>query len=175
MDIETKICTRCGVEKPIEKFRINKLKGQNPYRISVCQQCRYRIRKERKNSLSENIDVKIPRQFKKIVPEKVLDVTCYGIDLIEEDEVFMEKADCINFWISNYGRAVQKTEVEKILDEATSLSTAKDIYEFLKNTNKPELESLVYELKIISKQEAVFGDNNKDEAIETINKMISKL
>lgn len=43
------------------------------------------------------------------------------------------------------------------------------------NTNKPELESLVYELKIISKQEAVFGDNNKDEAIETINKMISKL
>ena len=76
MDIETKICTRCGVEKPIEDFQINKLKGQNPYRISVCQQCRYRIRKERKNSLSENIDVKIPRQFKKIVPEKVLDVTC---------------------------------------------------------------------------------------------------
>ena len=71
--------------------------------------------------------------------------------------------------------ALEKTEVEKILDEATSLSTAKDIYEFLKNTNKPELESLVYELKIISKQEAVFGDNNKDEAIETINKMISKL
>ena len=110
MGTETKICTHCGVEKPIESFQINKLKGQNPYRISVCQQCRYRIRKERKNSLSENIDVKIPRQFKKIVPEKVLDVTCYGIDLIGEDEVFMEKADCINFWISNYGRAVQKTE-----------------------------------------------------------------
>ena len=30
MDIETKICTRCGVEKPIEKFQLNKLKGQSP-------------------------------------------------------------------------------------------------------------------------------------------------
>lgn len=31
MDIETKICTRCGVEKPIEDFQINKIKGQKAY------------------------------------------------------------------------------------------------------------------------------------------------
>lgn len=110
MDIKTKICTRCGVEKPIEKFRINKLKGQKPYRISVCNQCRYQIKKERKNKLSDDIDIKITRQFKKIVPQRILDTKQYGIDLVGEDEIFVPKADCINFWISNYGRAVQRKD-----------------------------------------------------------------
>lgn len=110
MDIETKICTRCGVEKPIEDFQINKIKGQKAYRISVCDQCRYQIRKERKNKLSNDIDIKIIRQFKKIVPQRILDTKRYGIDLVGEDEIFVPKADCINFWISNYGRAVQRTD-----------------------------------------------------------------
>lgn len=110
MDIETKICTHCGVEKPIEDFQINKFKGQKAYRISVCGQCRYQIRKERKNKLSDDIDIKITRQFKKIVPQRILDTKRYGIDLVGEDEIFVPKADCINFWISNYGRAVQRTD-----------------------------------------------------------------
>lgn len=110
MDIETKICTRCGVEKPIEKFQLNKLKGQKPCRISVCNQCRYQIKKERKNKLSDDIDIKITRQFKKIVPQRILDTKQYGIDLVGEDEIFVPKADCINFWISNYGRAVQRKD-----------------------------------------------------------------
>lgn len=61
---ETKVCTRCGKEKPIDEFYKVKYKGQKPkYSYGVCKTCtsieqrrRYLMQTDPENPLLDKID-----------------------------------------------------------------------------------------------------------------------
>ena len=61
---ETKVCTRCGKEKPVEEFYKVKYKGRKPkYSYSVCKTCtsieqkrRYLLQTDPENPLLEKIE-----------------------------------------------------------------------------------------------------------------------
>lgn len=62
--VETKVCTRCGKEKPIDDFYKVKYKGEKPkYSYSVCKKCtaieqkrRYLLNVDPSNPLLEKIE-----------------------------------------------------------------------------------------------------------------------
>jgi hypothetical protein len=54
--METKVCTRCGIEKPLDEFYMVKYKGKEPkYRYSVCTTCT-RIEQRRRRLLKVDPD-----------------------------------------------------------------------------------------------------------------------
>ena len=105
---ETQICQKCGTSRPIEQFQLMKPKDSKPYRLKTCNKCRHARKVELKNKLSDDIEILTVRQYKTIPPQRILDVQEYGIDLKEEDEIFVKMIEYKDFWISNYGRAVKK-------------------------------------------------------------------
>lgn len=104
---ERQVCNKCHKEKPIDEFDILKYNG-NPYHIHTCKKCRYEMRKERKNALSDNIDILIKRKYKEIKPERILDLSLTDIEAIEDDEIFAKLMDYRDIWLSNYGRVIKK-------------------------------------------------------------------
>ena len=60
----------------------------------------------------------------------------------------------------------------KIIDTAISKETAREIYEYVSGLNMKELEDLEYELKTLVRKESLFDENQKEEAIETIVRML---
>lgn len=106
---ELKVCKVCGKELPLDRFEI--ITPKNPkykaYHISTCKKCRYKIRTDRKNQLSENVNILIKRKYKKINPERILDLSIADIQAITMDEIFVKLMDYKDIWLSNYGRAVK--------------------------------------------------------------------
>lgn len=105
---ESQICQKCGIPRPIEQFQLMKPKDSKPYRLKTCNKCRHVRKVELKNKLSDDIELLTTRQYKIIPPQRILDVQRYGIDLKEEDEIFVRMIEYKDVWISNYGRAVKK-------------------------------------------------------------------
>lgn len=60
----------------------------------------------------------------------------------------------------------------KIIDTAIARETAREIYEYVSGLNMKELEDLEYELKTLVRKQSLFGENQKEEAIETIVRML---
>ena len=64
MEMETKVCTRCGVEKPVDEFYKVKYKGQKPkYSYSICKTCtaieqkrRYLMQVDPENPMLQKIE-----------------------------------------------------------------------------------------------------------------------
>ena len=137
---ETKICNKCGRELPIEKYELMKPDSNKPYRLNTCKDCRYkymreRIKKRREVKLSDNIQILIHRSYKKINPERILDLSKIDIQPLEEDEIFVKLMDYKNIWLSNYGRAVTYSNNRYSLlkqrynkDGALYYSASKNIY-----------------------------------------------
>lgn len=58
------------------------------------------------------------------------------------------------------------------MDEVRTKQTANDIYEYISSLGIKKLENLEYELKMLRKQEKVFDENKKDEAVDMIINML---
>ncbi|MBO5371928.1 MAG: hypothetical protein J6A75_04310 [Lachnospiraceae bacterium] len=77
-EYETKICSRCGRELPLERFRSKR---------TVCKSC-YSTYMSELNGFAvteENID-KIERIYKEPIPQRILDATNVNIELVGTDE-----------------------------------------------------------------------------------------
>lgn len=68
--------------------------------------------------------------------------------------------------------SIDKATLNEIIDEVMTKQTANDIYEYILSLGIKELESLEYELKVLQKQEKVFDENKKDEAVDMIIRML---
>lgn len=95
----TKICSRCGRELPLERFRS---KG------TVCKSC-YSTHMSKLNgfAVTEENMVKIERLYKEPIPQRILDTTNVNIELVGTDECFVRLINYKNAWISNYGRVLE--------------------------------------------------------------------
>lgn len=111
---KTKICRKCGRELPLDQFRIET--GKN-YTRTECRSCevKYSIQymeKKREIKFRKNAQTLIRRQYKTIPADRILDIAAYGIEQCAEDEIFVKMEDCINLWISNYGRGISNASGE---------------------------------------------------------------
>ena len=104
---ETRVCKVCGEELPLDRFELIKPKNKNPYHIYTCKKCRYDIRAERRDRLRENVEILIERKYKKINPERILDLSQADVQPIESDEIFVKLMDYRDTWLSNYGRVIR--------------------------------------------------------------------
>ena len=111
MNEETKICTKCGRELPIDRFQLMKPKKWKPYYLNTCKDCRYKYRrelleKEREVKLLDDIEILVHRSYKHIAPQRILDISGIGIEPIAADEIFVKLLEYQDFWLSNYGRGI---------------------------------------------------------------------
>lgn len=98
---ETKLCSRCGRELPLERFSDKKKKS------SWCKNCCSVYSSEIRGFMSEDSIVKIERIYKEPLPQRILDTKQAGITLIRPDELFVRLINYKNAWISNYGRPLE--------------------------------------------------------------------
>jgi hypothetical protein len=108
---ETKKCNKCGKILSIENFRLLKGGSKELYHLGQCKECEYKkqreyVERKRQVILRDNIEILIKREYKEIIPERILDLAKTKILPIGTDEIFVNKMDCKNFWISNYGRGI---------------------------------------------------------------------
>ena len=60
----------------------------------------------------------------------------------------------------------------QIIDMVISKETATEIYEYVSELNMPELEDVVYELKTLARKESLFNESQKEDAVETVVRML---
>ena len=97
---ETKICSKCGRELPIERFPKNS-------KSTWCKNCISFYTSKAKGNITEDNMVKIERLYKEPIPQRILDTTKAGIELVAIDECFVRLINYKNAWISNYGRPLE--------------------------------------------------------------------
>ena len=114
-EFRTKICSKCGRELPIEKFRLLKGQSYKPYYLGQCKECEYKYQREyltEKNKIefSDDLEILIHRKYKNIKKERVLDISKLDIIPIGIDEIFVKLMDYKNAWLSNYGRVIRHSD-----------------------------------------------------------------
>ena len=97
---ETRICSKCGRELPIERFPKN---GKSTW----CKNCISFYTSKAKGNITEDNMVKIERLYKEPIPQRILDTTKAGIELVSSDECFVQLINYKKAWISNYGRPLE--------------------------------------------------------------------
>ncbi len=96
---ETKICSKCGRELPLDRF------GSDKY---WCKNCHSTYSSEARGfAITEENEVKIERIYKEPIPQRILDTEQTGIELISPDECFVQLINYKKAWISNYGRPLE--------------------------------------------------------------------
>lgn len=110
-EIEVRQCSKCGEMLPLENFRLVKGQFNNPYYLRQCKKCEYDYQREylaKKNEIrfSDNLEMLIDIQYKKVKPERILDLEKTGIIPLGTDEIFVKLMDYKEYYLSNYGRCI---------------------------------------------------------------------
>ena len=118
--IETKVCKKCGRILPLDKFRLVKGQFHNPYYLGQCKECEYQyqrgyLKEKNKITFSGNLEHLIDIQYKKIKPERILDISDLNIIPLGTDEIFVKLMEYKNAWLSNYGRVIRYVNGEYVL------------------------------------------------------------
>lgn len=109
---EIRTCNKCGRELPIDRFRLVRGQFNNPYYLKQCRDCEYKYQREyredkKKITFSENLEMLIDIRYKKIKPERILDISRTGFIPLGTDEIFVRLMDYKDAWLSNYGRVIR--------------------------------------------------------------------
>ena len=122
---ETKICSKCGRELPLERFP---QKGG-----TWCKNCISFYSSEVRGFVTEENIVKIERLYKEPIPIRILDVEQAGIELINPDECFVRLINYKNAWISNYGRPLEYNNGKYIFKRTKDNESGEKICTLQKN------------------------------------------
>lgn len=114
MNEEVKICKKCRKMLPLSKFRLMHAKNHTYY-LGHCKDCEREYSKrygkeKRKTKFSDEIEILIARQYKKIKRERILNLDKAKIEPVGSDEIFVRLMDYKDIWLSNYGRLIQKRD-----------------------------------------------------------------
>jgi transposase-like protein/diadenosine tetraphosphatase ApaH/serine/threonine PP2A family protein phosphatase len=121
---ETKKCTKCGRELPIERF------GKENY---WCKSCCSTYNRAANGHISEENIVKIERIYKKLISERILDTEQAQIKLISPDECFVQLINHKNAWISNYGRPIEHKNGKYIFKRKSTNESGEKVCTLQKN------------------------------------------
>ena len=121
---ETKICSKCGRELPLERFSGDK---------GWCKNCMSFYSSQVRGFVTEENIVKIERLYKEPIPIRILDVEQAGIELINPDECFVRLINYKNAWISNYGRPLEYNNGKYIFKRAKDNEVGEKVCTLQKN------------------------------------------
>lgn len=124
---ETKICSRCGRELPLERFSNKVKKG------TWCKSCCSAYTSEKNGYMSEESIVKIERLYKEPFPERILDTKQAGIELVSPDECFVQLINYKKAWISNYGRPLEYSNGKYVIKRTKENETGEKVCTLQKN------------------------------------------
>lgn len=142
-------------------------KFRNPYYLGQCKECEYQYQRgylEKKNEVVffDNLKYLIDIQYKKIKPERILDISVLDIIPIGTDEIFVKLMDYKDAWLSNYGRVIKCNG-----GKYTLLQGSYDSYGLLKYTLRKNMyvngewiykREVVYAAKMVVEQFIVNPD-----------------
>lgn len=140
IETETKECKVCGRELTLDRFELMNPHSEKPYYLGTCKSCRYqymrkRIEEKKEVKLADNIKILVHRAYKKINPERILDLSLTNIKPLAADEMFVKLMDYKDIWLSNYGRVAryihESKEYKLLKGSETSEGAVK--YSVLKN------------------------------------------
>lgn len=121
---ETKICSKCGRELPLERFSGDK---------GWCKNCTSFYSSQVRGFATEENMVKIERLYKEPIPQRILDTKQAGIELISPDECFVRLINYKNAWISNYGRPLEYNNGKYIFKRTKDNESGEKICTLQKN------------------------------------------
>lgn len=138
------------------------------------------VANEHKNTQTTSFDIQVLRKNygeDAVCDKQINDETWICFCGAENNKNVDECYRCHRKFGGKYGNINQsalsdKNIISKIIDEVMRKGAANDVYEYISGLGIKELEGLEYELKILQKQEKIFGENKKDEAMDMIIKMI---
>lgn len=112
IETETKVCKVCGRELTLDRFELMNPHSEKPYYLGTCKSCRYqyirkRFEEKKEVKLADNIKILVHRAYKKINPERILDLSQTNIKPLAADEMFVKLMDYKDIWLSNYGRVAR--------------------------------------------------------------------
>lgn len=120
----TKICSKCGRELPLERFR----KG------TVCKSCRSTYVSELNGfGITEENAVKIEKIYKEPIPERMIDTEQADVKLICSDERFVRLINYKDAWISNYGRVLEYNSDKYVIKRTKENKTGEKVCILQKN------------------------------------------
>ena len=125
-----------------------------PYRLGQCKECEYKYQRkyiERKQQIkiNDDIEILIHRKYKKIRPERILDLSATKILPLGTDEQFVKLMDYKDYWISNYGRMIRRVNGQTVL-----LTGSYDKYGVLRYT---ATKNIFYNGKWMDKREHIYA------------------
>lgn len=126
---ETKKCSRCGRELPIERFTDGR---------TWCKNCCSAYSSEVRGSMPEESIVKIERLYKESIPQRILDTEKASIDLINPDECFVQLINYKKAWISNYGRTLEYNNGKYVLKRTKTNESGEKVCTLQKNVYNGE-------------------------------------
>lgn len=122
---ETKLCSKCGRELPLDRF------GSDKY---WCKNCHSTYSSEARGfAITEENEVKIERLYKEPIPERILDTEQTGIELISPDECFVQLINYKKAWISNYGRPLEYNNGKYVIKRTKENESGEKICTLQKN------------------------------------------
>lgn len=131
-EYETKICSRCGRELPLERFS-NKIK-----KGTWCKSCCSSYSSQARGFVTEENIVKIERLYKEPIPERILDTKHAGIELVSPDECFVQLINYKKAWISNYGRPLEYNNGKYVFKRTKTNAMGEKICTLQKNVYNDE-------------------------------------
>lgn len=123
---ETKICSRCGRELPLDRFSQSK-------KNTWCKNCCSFYTSEVKGFVTEDNMVKIERLYKEPIPTRILDTEQAGIELISPDECFVQLINYKKAWISNYGRPLEYNNGKYVIKRTKENESGEKVCTLQKN------------------------------------------
>ena len=121
---ETRICSRCGRELPLERFS-----GDRGW----CKNCMSFYSSEARGFVTKENIVKIERIYKEPIPQRILNTEQASIDLISPDECFVRLINYKNAWISNYGRPLEYSNGKYVFKRVSENESGEKICTLQKN------------------------------------------
>lgn len=121
---ETRICSKCGRELPLERFS-----GDRGW----CKNCMSFYSSEARGFVTEENIVKIERIYKEPIPQRILNTEQASIDLISPDECFVRLINYKNAWISNYGRPLEYNNGKYVFKRISENESGEKICTLQKN------------------------------------------
>ncbi len=113
-ECKTKVCSKCGRELPIEKFRLRSNRHHEKGYRSECKACEMDYQKkyverqrEKRAIFSDDIEMLFQRKYKIINPQRILDISDLPLVPLGTDEIFVKLMDFKDTWLSNYGRIIR--------------------------------------------------------------------
>lgn len=149
--MEIKICTKCGMKKPLDDFKLKKDKNGKYYRYSYCKECDYILNKEYRKKYYLLNKEKIKKRHKEYNEKNKEKIKLYHIKYNKQylKEWRKEHPDKVKRHIKNMNKKIEQNSLLKLkIQSRDAVRNAFRRKGFLKNTKTQKILGCNYTIFI---------------------------